>query len=92
MDHIIAAVRFLLTGSAFQSTIPPVANAPQSNMQQSTPYRPFQGSIQPTVPVLSFNLPPALKTEANVAAHTALLCNWCVDPGHFTHNCHDVHK
>ena len=61
-------------------------------MHHLTPYHLFQGSTQPTVPVPSFNLPPALKTEANIAARTALLCNWCVDLGHFTHNCQDAHE
>ena len=61
-------------------------------MHHLTPYRPFQGAAQPTVPVLSFNPPPALKTEANVAARAALLCNWCADPGHFTRNCQDTHE
>ena len=28
----------------------------------------------------------------SVAAHTALLCNWCADLGHFTHNCQDAHE
>ena len=92
MDNIIAAAKFLLTGSTFRSTIPPVANAPQPNMHHLTPYHPFQGSAQPIVPVPSFNLPPALKTEANIAACTALLCNWCADLGHFTHNCQDAHE
>ena len=41
MDNIIAAAKFLLTGSAFQSTIPPVANTPQPNMHHPTPYRLF---------------------------------------------------
>ena len=81
MDDAIAVVKFLLTGSAFQSTIPPVANIPQPHALQLTPYRPFQGSAQLTIPVPSFNLPPALKTEANVAACATLLCNWYVDPG-----------
>ena len=44
------------------------------------------------IPIPSFNPPPALKTEANIAAHTTLLCNWCGDPGHFTHNCQDTHE
>ena len=92
MDDIIAAAKFLLTGSTFQSTIPPIANAPQPNAHHLTPYCPFQGSAQPTVPVPSFNPPPALKTEANIAACAALLCNWCVDLGHFTHNCQDAHE
>ena len=92
MDDIIAVAKFLLTGSAFRSTIPPVANAPQPNAHHLTPYCPFQGSTQPTVSVPSFNPPPALKTEANVAACTTLLCNWCVDPGHFTCNCQDAHE
>ena len=92
MVNVIAVAKFLLTGSAFRSTIPPVANAPQPNVHHPTPYHPFQGSAQPTVPVPSFNPPPALKTEANIAARTALLCNWCVDPGHFTHNCQDAHE
>ena len=92
MDDVIAAAKFLLTGSTFQSTIPPIANTPQPNVYHLTPYRLFQGSAQPTVPVLSFNPPPALKTEANIAAHVALLCNWCVDPGHFTCNCQDAHE
>ena len=87
MDHIIAAVRFLLTGSAFQSTIPPIANAPQPNSQQLTPYHLFQGATQPTIPIAPLNPPPALKTEANTAAHAALLCSWCTEAGHFTHNC-----
>ena len=90
MDDVIATAKFLLTGSTFQSTIPPVANAPQPNTHQLTPYCLFQGSDQPTVPVPSFNLPSALKTEANIAACTALLCNWCADLGHFTCNCHDT--
>ena len=92
MDDIIVAAKFLLTGSTFLSTIPPVANAAQPNAHHLTPYHPFQGSAQPTVPVPSFNPPPALKTEANIAVHTALLCNWCVDPGHFTCNCQDAHE
>ena len=92
MDDIIAAAKFLLTGSTFQSTIPPVANAPQPNTHHLTPYRLFQGSAQPTVPVPSFNPPPALKTEANIATCATLLCNWCVDPGHFTCNCQDAHE
>ena len=92
MDDIIAAAKFLLTGSTFQSTIPPVANAPQSNTHHLTPYRLFQGSAQPTIPVPSFNPPPALKTEANIATCATLLCNWCVDPGHFTRNCQDAHE
>ena len=61
-------------------------------MHHPTPYHPFQGSTQPTVPVPSFNLPPAFKTEANVAAHATLLCNWYADPGHFTCNCQDAHE
>ena len=73
MDDVIAAAKFLLTGSTFRSTIPPIANAAQPNVHHPTPYRPFQESAQPTIPVLSFNLPPALKTEANIAARTALL-------------------
>ena len=44
------------------------------------------------IPIPSFNPPPALKTEANIAAHTTLLCNWCGNPGHFTHNCQDTHE
>ena len=92
IDDVIAVVKFLLTRSTFQSTIPPIANTPQPNVHQLTLYCPFQGSAQPTVPVLSFNLPSALKAEANVAACAALLCNWCADPGHFTCNCHDAHE
>ena len=92
MDNVIAAAKFLLTGSTFQSTIPPIANAPQPNTHHPTPYHLFQGAAQPTVPVPSFNPPPALKTEANVAAHAALLCNWCADPGHFPRNCQDAHE
>ena len=41
MDDVIAAAKFLLTGSAFPSTIPPIANAPQPNVYHPTPYRPF---------------------------------------------------
>ena len=92
MDDVIAAAKFLLTGSAFQSTIPSVANAPQPNAHHPTPYRPFRGSAQLTVPILSFNPPTALKTEANIAAHATLLCNWCVDLGHFTRSCQDTHE
>ena len=92
MDNVIAAVKFLLTGSTFQSTIPPIANAPQPNGHHPTPYHPFQGAAQPTVPVPSFNPPPSLKTEANVAARATLLCNWCADLGHFTCNCQDAHE
>ena len=100
MDDVIAVGKFL-TGSAFQSTVPPVANAPQPHAngpqphaQQPTltPYHLFQGAAQPTIPIMPFNPPPALKTEANIDAHAALLCNWCADQGHFTHNCHDIHE
>ena len=92
MDDVIAAVKFLLTRSAFQSIIPPIANVLQPNAQQPTPtpYHPFQEAAQPTVPIVPFNLPPALKTEANIAAHATLLCNWCVDTGHFTCNCQNA--
>ena len=41
MDNVIAVAKFLLTGSTFQSTIPPIANTPQPNAPHPTPYCPF---------------------------------------------------
>ena len=85
MDNDIAVAKFLLTGSTFWSTIPPVANTPQSNSHQQTPYFPFQEAAQPAIPIIPFNLPPALRTEVNTTACT--VCSWCTEAGHFTHNC-----
>ena len=57
MDDVIAVVIFLLTGSMFQSSIPlvdlaPVANIPHQNPQHLTPFCPFQGAAQPTIPIM----------------------------------------
>jgi hypothetical protein len=83
MDNVTTVAKFLLTGSTFRSSLPPAYNPPR----QSAPYQPNRASCQSTVPIPSYNPPPAIKVEYNQAVQSALLCKFCTGPGHHMRTC-----
>ena len=64
MDDVIAAAKFLITGSTFQSSIPladltPVANTPHQSPQDPTPYCLFQRALS-QLPLFHLSIHPLL--------------------------------
>jgi hypothetical protein len=83
MDNVTTVAKFLLTGSAFRSSLPPAYDPPQ----QSAPYQPNCAPGQSTIPISSYNLPPTIKVESNQAVQSASLCKFCAGPGHYMWIC-----
>jgi hypothetical protein len=83
MDNVTTVAKFLLTGSAFRSSLPPAYNLPR----QSAPYQPNRASGQSTIPIPSYNPPPAIKVKSNQAVQSASLCKFCAGPGHYMRTC-----
>jgi len=95
MSNVITIAQFLLTGSAFCSSLPPavttqpafVVQPAFSPCQQQPTYAPSRPSPHVTPANLAFNLVAGIKVEAMQAIHPPPLCKFCVAAGHFTCTC-----
>ena len=93
MSDVITIAQFLLTGSAFRSSLPPaitaqpafVAQPAFAPRQQQPAYAPPCPSPHVTPTNLAFNPVAGIKIEAMQVIHPPPLCKFCAAAGHFTH-------
>ena len=83
MNDVTDVTKFLLTGSAFRSFLPPVIG----NIAPPTPYQPARVPVPPFIPTSSYVPPIAIKVETNQVARPPMMCMFCAGLGHMMRMC-----